>query len=102
MSKLVAVDDFLSKIFLVRNFLSEQGVDLDTLVYQDNQSTILMCKKGREGLSKRTHAMNMHYFAIKDNIEKGYLKVMHLGTQKMLGDFSPNPYKDPSSGISGI
>ena len=50
-----------------------------------------MCRKGRKVLSKRTCATNMRYFAIKDNIEKGYLKVMHLGTNEMLGDFFTKP-----------
>ena len=50
-----------------------------------------MCKKGREVLSKRTRAMNVRYFAVKDNIDKGYLKVLHLGTNEMLGDFFTKP-----------
>ena len=50
-----------------------------------------MCNKGREVLSKRTRAMDVRYFAIKDNIEKGYLKVMHLGTSEMLGDYFTKP-----------
>ena len=91
MSELVAVDDFLSKILWVQNFLSEQGVNLETHVFQDNQSTILMCKKGREVLSKRTRAMDVRYFTIKDNIDKGFLKVMHVGTSEMLGDFFTKP-----------
>ena len=91
MSELVAVDDFLSKILWVRSFLADQGIDLETHLYQDNRSTILMCNKGREVLSKRTRAMDVRYFAIKDNIDKGYLKVMHLGTSEMLGDYFTKP-----------
>ena len=91
MAELVAVDDFLSKVLWVRSFLSEQGIDIQSDVYQDNQSSILMCKKGREVLSKRTRAMNVRYFAVKDNIEKGFLRVMHLGTNEMLGDFFTKP-----------
>ena len=91
MAELVAVDDFLSKILWVRNFLSDQGIDVDSHLLQDNKSTILMCTKGREVLSKRTRAMNVRYFAIKDNVEKGYLKVMHVGTSEMLGDFFTKP-----------
>ena len=90
-AELVAVDDMVAKILWVRNFLAEQGVDLTTHVYQDNQSTILMCNKGREVLSKRTRAMDVRYFAIKDNIQKGFLKVMHVGTSEMLGDFFTKP-----------
>ena len=50
-----------------------------------------MSKKGREILSKRTFAMNVRYFAVKDLVDKGFLKIMHLGTQQMLGDFFTKP-----------
>ena len=52
---------------------------------------ILMCNKDREVLSKQTRAMDVRYFAIKDNIEKGFLKVMHVGTSNILGDFFTKP-----------
>ena len=91
MAELVAVDDFLSKVLWVRSFLQEQGIDVESHVYQDNQSCILMCKKDRECLSKRTRAMNVRYFAVKDSVEKGYLKIMHLGTNEMLGDYFTKP-----------
>ena len=35
--------------------------------------------------------MNIRYFTIKDNVDKGYLKVIHLGTNEMLGDFFTKP-----------
>lgn len=35
--------------------------------------------------------MDVRYFAIKDNVDKGSLKVMHVGTQEMLGDFFTKP-----------
>ena len=82
---------FYQKFYGLEVFLSDQGIDLETHLYQDNRSTILMCNKGREVLSKRTRAMDVRYFAIKDNIQKGYLKVMHLGTSEMLGDYFTKP-----------
>ena len=68
-----------------------QGISLETHLFQDNESTILMCKKNQEVLSKRTRAKIMRYLTIRDNIDKGYLKVLHLGTNKMLGDFFMKP-----------
>ena len=35
--------------------------------------------------------MNVIYFSVKDNIDKRYAKVMHLGTNEMLGDFFTKP-----------
>ena len=81
----------MSKVLWVRNILDAQGIPVESQIFQDNESTILMCKKGQEVLSKQTRAMNVRYFAVKDNIDKGYLKVLHLGTNEMLGDFFTKP-----------
>ena len=35
--------------------------------------------------------MNVRYFVVKDSVEKGYLKIMHLGTNEMLGDYFTKP-----------
>lgn len=56
MSELVAVDDFLLKVLLVQNFMEGQGIPIESQVLQDNESTISMCKKGQEVLSKQTRA----------------------------------------------
>ena len=38
--------------------------------------------------------MDVRYFAIKDNMEKGFLKVMHVGTSEMLGDYFTKPLQE--------
>ena len=35
--------------------------------------------------------MDIRYFAIKDNVDKGFLKVLHVVTNEMLGDFFTKP-----------
>ena len=77
----------MSKVLWVRNFLDAQGIPVESQLFQDNESTVLMCKKGREVLSKRTCAINVRYFEVKDNINKGYPRVLLLGTNEMLGIF---------------
>ena len=91
MSELVAVDNFLGKIIWCQNFMKCQGIGIASELYQDNESTILMCKKGQEVLSKRTRAMNVRYFAIRDCIDKGHVSVHHIGTGEMVGDFFTKP-----------
>lgn len=87
MAELVAVDKWC------KIFMSTQGISLETYLYQDNKSTMLMCKKGCKVLSKIIRTMDVWYFAIKDNIEKGYLKALYLGNNKMLGDFFTKPFQ---------
>ena len=101
------MDDFLSKVLWVRNFLDAQGIPVESQVYQGNESTILMSKKDREVLSKKKRAMNVRYFAIRENIDKGCLKVLHLVTNEMLGDFFTKPlqgkkFRDFRNSILGI
>ena len=64
---------------------------MDSTLYQDNQSCILLAKKGRSALGKRTRAMNIHYFAIKDHVDSGQMQIAHLGTDDMVADFFTKP-----------
>ena len=64
---------------------------METTLFQDNKSCILLAKKGRAALGKRTRAMNIRYFAIKDHIDSGQMQVAHLGTDCMIADFFTKP-----------
>ena len=90
-AEMVGVDDFLSKILWVHRFMQSQGISLKNNLLQDNKSSILLCTKGRGSLGKRSRAMNVRYFAIKDHIDRGEIKIMHCGTEKMIGDFFSKP-----------
>ena len=61
-SELVAVDDFMASLLWTNNFLRAQGVEVQkTILYQDNQSAILLEKNGRASCSKRTkHLKQFH------------------------------------------
>ena len=91
MAELVACDNFLSKIMWAKNFMEAQGIVLQSHLMQDNQSSILLAKKGRAALGKQTRAMNVRYFAIKDHIDSGQLQIFHLKTNKMVADFFTKP-----------
>jgi hypothetical protein len=54
-TELVAVDDALLTIQLARNFMLEQGYELETIIKKDNQSTILLMKNGKLSSGKRTN-----------------------------------------------
>jgi hypothetical protein len=66
-SEVVGVHDVLPQIIWTNNFLREQGVVVnETVLYQDNMSSILLEKNGRSSSSKRTRHMNIRFFFIKD------------------------------------
>ena len=64
---------------------------MDAKLFQDNESCILLAKKGRSALGKRTRAMNIRYFAIKDHIDSGQMQIAHLGTDEMVADYFTKP-----------
>jgi hypothetical protein len=58
-TELVAADGFMPIILCTNYFLKAQGYGhQDTILYQDNQSTILLKKNGRKLSSKRTKHLN--------------------------------------------
>ena len=82
----------VAKICWTRNFLHEQGVPVNqSILYQDNQSAILLQKKGFEIAGKRMRHLNIRYFFVKNVIARGDLNVEFLGTQDMIADFLTKP-----------
>ena len=62
-SELVGVDDMMPMVLWTNNFLKEQGFDTqDTIIYQDNKSTILLENNGRFSSGKRTRHIEATYF----------------------------------------
>ena len=53
--------------------LEAQGIEVRrNILYQDNKSAILLENNGKKmSSSKRTRAMNIHYFFVTDQISKG-------------------------------
>jgi hypothetical protein len=66
-AELVGVNDVMPQILWTRYFLEAQGYGVeDSLVYQDNQSAILLEKNGRASSGKRTRHINIRYFFVTD------------------------------------
>jgi hypothetical protein len=91
-AKLVGVNDVMPQILWTRYFLEAQGYGVnDSLVYQDNQSAILLEKNGRALSGKRTRHINIRYFFVTYRIASGEVKVEYCPTGEMLGDFFTKP-----------
>jgi hypothetical protein len=61
------------------------------IVYQDNKSTILMETNGKKSSGKWTRALNIRYFFITNQVEKGNAQIKHCGTGSMVRDFFTKP-----------
>ena len=87
-SKLITVDDFMPMILWTNLFLKVQSYDThDTIVYQDNQSAILLKKNGQKSSSRWTRHLNIHYYFISNRINAGNIKVEFCPTDDMIADF---------------
>ena len=91
-AELVAADDCMGMILWTRLFLEAQGYQVnDNILFQDNQSTILLQKNGKSSSSKRTRHLNIRYFFIKDQYDQGNLTIKYCSTDKMLADYMSKP-----------
>jgi hypothetical protein len=90
--KLVVADDAATMILWTKLFLEAQGYDVEkNIVYQDNKSAILLETKGKKSSGKQTRALNIRYFLLTDQVEKGNTQIEHCGTNDMVGDFFTKP-----------
>ncbi len=89
---MVGVDDASSQILWTNYFIKAQGYNIDnTLVYQDNQSAILLKTNGKHSSGKRTRHMNIRYFFITDRIKRGEMSMSYCPATEMIGDHYTKP-----------
>ena len=91
-AELIAVDDAVTMILWTRLFLEWQGYPIEkNILYQDNKSAILLEENGRKSAGKRSRALNIRYFFITDQVEKGNVQIEYCPTDDMIGDFMTKP-----------
>ena len=91
-AELVGADDMMSMVLWTKLFMEAQGYEITkNILYQDNKSTILLENNGKRSSSKRTRAINIRYFFVTDQIEKGNVQVEYCPTGDMIGDFFSKP-----------
>ena len=73
-------------------FLEAQGFVLEeNILYQDNQSAMLIEKNGKCSSGQKTKHMDNRYFWIKDRLDSENIRVQYCPTEKMLADFFTKP-----------
>jgi hypothetical protein len=90
-AELVGLSDILPQTIWTREFLMEQGYDVEpATLYQDNTSTIHLANNGKSG-AERTRHIAIRYFWINDRIKAGEVRIEHLGTSEMIADYLSKP-----------
>ena len=89
---MVEVDDVSTMILWTKLFLGEQGYEIKkNIIFQDNKLTILLETNGRKSAGKRSRALNIRYFFITDQVEKGNATIEYCPTEQMVGDVLTKP-----------
>ena len=72
--------------------MEEKGYKVSqTILNQDNKSTILLEENGKESSSKRTRHINIQYFFITDCVQRGEFTIEFCPTDDMWADFLTKP-----------
>jgi hypothetical protein len=91
-AELVGADDASVLILWTKLFLAEQGYAVnDNILFQDNKSMILLQENGKKSSGSRTRALNIRYFFLTDQIEKGNVRIDHCPTGEMVADNLSKP-----------
>ena len=91
-AELVGTDDIVTMILWTKLFMEEQGYEIEkNILYQDNKSTILLENNGKRSSSKRTRAINIRYFFLTDQVEKGNVCIEYCPTTKMQAGYMSKP-----------
>jgi archaellin len=96
-AELVGVNDAMSLILWTKHFLEAQGYKVEkNVVYQDNESAILLEKNGRASSTKRTRHLEIRYFFVTDNIGRKQMTIEYCPTGDMVADYFTKPLQGSS------
>jgi len=96
----VGPDNLSPVILWTKLFMEAQGYEIKhNILYQDNKSTILLLENGKASSSKHTRALNIRYFYLTDQIEKGNIEVHYCPTNKMIADYHLKPLQGKQCNI---
>ena len=91
-TELVGTDDGMSETLWINDFVRTQGLDCtDATLHQDNESTAPWETQGRASCGQGTKHMNIKFFFVKDQVDKGDIRIEHCGTEDMSADFFSEP-----------
>jgi hypothetical protein len=63
----------------------------ENVLFQDNQSAMLLEEKGQQSAGKRSRHLNIRLVFVKDQKEKGNLLIQYCPTNEMIGDYVTKP-----------
>ena len=91
-AEVVAADEAVGPMLWTKRFLEAQGYEIkDNVLYQDNQSAMLLESNGRKSAGKRSRHLNIRLFFVADQKAKGHIDIKFCPTDQMVGDYMTKP-----------
>ena len=86
--ELVAVDDCMAQVLWTKYFLAAQGYETSAhVILQDNESAIRLETNGHKSMGQRSRHIEIRYFFITDQVNKGNVIIEYCPTDEMEGDY---------------
>ena len=91
-AELVGANDMSMMILWTKLFMEAQGYDVEkNILYQDNKSAILLEVNGHQSAGKCSHALNVQYFFLTNQVAQGNLSIKYCPTGQMIMDYHTKP-----------
>ena len=91
-AELVGSSEYIPYNLWLLMFMDKQGYTIkNNVLYQDNQSTILMLKNGRNSCTGNSRHINIRHFFVKDRVDKKEVRIEYCPSLLMLADFFTKP-----------
>ena len=72
----------------IQLFLLAQGVKINrNIIYQDNQSAVLLEENGKKSSGKRTQYFNIRYFLVTDAVTREECEIEWIPREHMYADY---------------
>ena len=91
-AEVVGADESIGPMLWTKNFLEAQGYPVrENILFQDNQSAMLLESNGRKSAGKRSRHLNIRFFFVADQKAKGNIDIQYCPTDEMKGDYMTKP-----------
>jgi hypothetical protein len=91
-SKMIAVNNMISKLLWTKRFIKAQGHKVKANIdYQDNTSALKLEINGKASSGKRTRHFDIKFFYFMDLIQRKEMEVEYCPTKEMIADYMTKP-----------
>jgi hypothetical protein len=101
-AELVGIDDPMDFVVWIQLFMGEQLKTVlndsalskfmhQSVILQDNTSTIQLEKKRQQSSTKRTRHINIRYFYVTSKVKNGDVHIVYCPTKEMVSDYLTKP-----------